>query len=144
MVIVTVVLDQLAKQIVLHDIGLNNSKDFIPNLINLTVVKNTGGAFSILSQYPIYFKIIGVINVFIFLYLTFCPTVRLNTLVKIGSAFILGGCVGNLIDRFVIGAVIDFIDLQFINFAVFNLADVFIDLGAGLILIGWLYQKKIK
>ena len=110
-------------------------------MINFTVVQNTGGAFSIFSEYPIYFKIIGTVNVLIFSYLAFCPTVALNILTKLGCVSILGGTVGNLIDRFLAGAVTDFLDLQIISFAIFNLADVFIDIGVVLILIGWLYKK---
>ena len=136
-----VFLDQLTKRIILIDVGLNNSKSFIPGLIQFSVVQNTGGAFSIFKQYPVYFKIIGIINMFVFSYLAFCPTVTFNNLIKIGCVCILGGTVGNLIDRFAGGAVIDFLDLQVFHFAVFNLADVFIDIGVGLILIGWLQKK---
>lgn len=136
-----VFIDQLSKNIVFNLIGLNNTKEFIPKLINFTVVQNAGGAFSIFSEYPIYFKIIGTINVLIFSYLAFCPTVAFNTLTKLGCVSILGGTVGNLIDRFLAGTVTDFLDLQIINFAVFNLADVFIDIGVVLILIGWLCNE---
>ena len=126
----------------LSDIGLNNTKGFIPGVINFNVVQNTGGAFSIFKQYPSCFKIIGVINIFIFSYLAFCPTVAFNTLMKTGCACVLGGSVGNLIDRFLQGGVVDFLDLQLFNFAVFNLADVFIDIGVGLVLIGWYISRK--
>ena len=84
-----VIFDQLTKKYLLFDIGLNNSKPFIPGLVQFTVVQNTGGAF-----------------------------------------------------RIVHGGVIDFFDLQLFNFAVFNLADVFIDIGVVLIVIGWFISKK--
>ena len=135
------IFDQLTKRILLFDIGLNNSKPFIPGLVQFTVVQNTGGAFSILRQYPIFFQLLGVINVLIFSYLAFCPVVALSDLIKTGCACVLGGTVGNLIDRFVHNGVIDFFDLQIFNFAVFNLADVFIDIGVVLIIIGWLFRK---
>ncbi len=137
-----VIFDQLTKKMLLFDIGLNNTKPFIPGLVQFTVVQNTGGAFSILKQYPFLFQLLGVINVLIFSYLTFCPTVPLNNIVKIGCACILGGTAGNLIDRFVHNGVIDFFDLQIFNFAVFNLADVSIDIGVVLIIIGWVVLKK--
>ena len=119
-------------------VGINNSISFIPGIINLTVVQNTGGAFSILKEYPVLFKVISVINFLVFLYLLFCPTVNFNTITKIGCACILGSTLGNLIDRFSTNGVIDFIDIQLFHFAIFNLADVFINIGVGLILIGWL------
>ena len=140
--ILIVILDQVSKYGLLTIIGLNNIKEFIPGIIQFTVVKNTGGAFSILSQYPIYFKIIGLVNVFIFSYLGLCPTVKFNKFIKTGCVFVLGGTIGNLIDRFIKGGVVDFLDFQFINFAVFNLADVFIDIGVILILIGWITKSK--
>ena len=141
-VVFIVLLDQISKRFLLNEVGLNHTKEFIPGLFNFTIVQNTGGAFSILKQYPIYFKIIGIVNVLIFSYLAFCPTVAFHTLTKIGCACILGGTIGNLTDRFISGAVIDFLDLQLFNFAVFNLADVFIDLGVVLILLGWYLTNK--
>lgn len=137
-----VIFDQLTKKYLLFDIGLNNSKPFIPGLVQFTVVQNTGGAFSILKQYPLIFQLLGVINFLIFSCLVFCPAVSLNNIVKIGCACVLGGTTGNLIDRIVHGGVIDFFDLQLFNFAVFNLADVFIDIGVVLIIIGWFISKK--
>ena len=135
-------LDQFTKICMLHNIGLNNSSEFLSKILKLTVVQNTGGAFSIFKQYPIYFKIIGLANILIFSYLTFCPTVSFNNIIKIGCACVLGGTAGNLIDRFFRGGVIDFLDLQFVHFAVFNFADVFINIGVGLILIGWFLTKN--
>lgn len=137
-----VALDQITKYFVLKEIGLGNAKPFIPGLFYFTVVKNTGGAFSILNEYPICFKIIGLINMFIFSYLAFCPTVSFGNLIRLGSACILGGTLGNLIDRFLRDGVVDFLDLELFKFAIFNLADVFIDIGVILILFGWYLSKK--
>ncbi len=135
-------LDQLTKRLAISEIGLNHSRAFLPGILNLSVVQNTGGAFSIFKEYPVFFKVIGIVNAFIFSYLAFCPTVKLNEIAKLGCVFILSGTTGNLIDRFITIGVIDFLDLDFINFAVFNLADVFIDTGVVLILFGWLLNKK--
>ena len=140
--ILIVLLDQLTKRFMINDIGLNNSKPFIPGIMEFMVVQNTGGAFSIFKEYPIYFQIIGLVNVLIFSYLAFCPTKAFNTITKLGCVCILGGTVGNLIDRFLLSGVIDFLDLQLFNFAVFNLADVFIDIGVVLIIIGWILSGK--
>lgn len=139
---IIVILDQLTKRYLLFDIGLNNTKSFIPGLVQFTVVQNTGGAFSILKQYPFIFQILGILNIFVFSYLVFCPVVNLENIVRMGCVFILGGTVGNLLDRLIHNGVIDFLDLQFISFAVFNLADVFIDVGVGLIIIGWFLTKN--
>lgn len=140
--IIIFLLDQVTKNIVVDYIGCGKTKPFIPGVINFTLLQNTGGAFSILKDYPFLFKVIGVINVIIFSYLAFCPTVHFSNIIKLGSAFILGGTFGNLFDRFRNNAVTDFIDIQLFEFAVFNLADVFIDIGVILILYGWLFSKK--
>ena len=135
-------LDQFVKLFLLHKVGMNNTMQLFPGIVQLNLVKNTGGAFSILQDYPMVFKLIGVVNILIFSYISFCPTVKLNNMVKIGSSFILGGTAGNLIDRFFRSGVIDFIDLQFFNFAIFNFADVCVDIGVALILIGILFNKS--
>ncbi len=132
-----VFMDQYTKNLLLSEIGLNNSKEFISDIMKFTVVKNTGGAFSIFKQYPDFFKIIGILNTIIFSYLTFSMKIKFNKLIKSGFACIVGGTIGNLIDRFIKGGVVDFFDLEVINFAIFNLADVFIDIGVGLVIIGW-------
>jgi len=137
-----VFLDQITKRAAFNEIGLNGSQEFIAGIINLTVVQNTGGAFSLFQEYPIYFKIIGIINIVIFSYLVFCPTISLNPFIKLGCTCILSGTVGNLIDRFIANGVIDFLELDFINFAIFNFADVFIDVGVVLILIGWYTSSR--
>ena len=137
-----IIFDQLTKKYLLFDVGLNNSKPFIPGLVQFTLVQNTGGAFSILKQYPILFQLLGVINVLIFSYLAFCPIATLSNTIKVGCACILGGTAGNLIDRFVHNGVIDFFDLQIFNFAVFNVADVFIDIGVIIIIIGWIISNR--
>ena len=137
-----IIFDQLTKKYLLFDIGLNNSKPFIPGIVQFTVLQNTGGAFSILKQYPGFFQLLGTVNILIFSYLAFCPKVTFNDVIKTGCACILGGTTGNLIDRFIHNGVIDFFDLQVFNFAVFNLADVFIDIGVVLIIIGWFLTKN--
>ena len=140
----TVMIDQMIKRFLVGSIGLNNSREFIPGLINLTVVQNSGGAFSILNQYPLCFKIIGFVNVVIFSFLTFYPTAAFNLCIKTGCAFVLGGSLGNLIDRLQYGSVIDFIEPVFTKFAIFNMADVFINAGVILILIGWIRNPNKK
>lgn len=138
-----VFLDQLLKTMILADVGLGKSTSFIPGIIQFFVVQNTGGAFSLFKQFPFFFQVIGIVNVILFSYLVFCPTISFNNFIKTGCTLILGGTVSNLTDRFLRGGVIDYLDLQFVSFAVFNLADVFIDLGVMLILIGWYLNKKL-
>ncbi|OGI20765.1 MAG: signal peptidase II [Candidatus Melainabacteria bacterium RIFCSPHIGHO2_02_FULL_34_12] len=142
LVILIIVFDQITKYLLMKDVGLNNTKAFLPGIVEFTLVTNTGGAFSLFKEFPWFFKLIGIINILIFSYLTFCPTVKFKNLMKTGFACILGGTMGNLIDRFFRGGVIDFINLQFMNFAIFNVADISIDIGVGLLFIGWFLRDK--
>ncbi len=141
-VFVIVAADQISKNYLLDGIGLGNSQDFIPGIVQFNLVQNTGGAFSIFKQYPFFFKAIGTVNVLIFSLLTFANTLKVNNIIRAGFSCVLGGTLGNLADRYFKDGVIDFIDLIFVNFAIFNVADVFIDIGVGLILIGWCFFSK--
>jgi len=139
--ILIILADQVTKQFMYHEIGLGNTKAFLPGFIQFTVVQNTGGAFSIFKQYPVYFKIIGLINIVLFSYLITCSNIKLDQITRVGFVCILGGTTGNLIDRFLVSGVIDFLELQLFDFAIFNLADIFIDTGVVLVLIGWVFSK---
>ena len=135
-------LDQFSKNQILHRLDFGSTEPFIPGFIQINLTSNTGGAFSILKGYPGLFKIVGIINVFIFVYIVFLRKLNINTITRAGFTFILSGSLGNLIDRFIRGSVTDFLSFQFIDFPVFNLADVFIDVGVGLVLIGWFLKQK--
>lgn len=137
-----VLFDQVTKRLLYTDLSIGHSKDFLPGIVQFTIATNTGGAFSILRDYPIFFIIVAIINLFVFSYFAFCPTVKYGSSIKMGCSFILGGILGNLIDRLSFGAVIDFIDLQFIDFAIFNVADIAINIGVVLISIGWILEEK--
>lgn len=143
-IVAIILLDQITKNFMLDKIGFNSTGQFIPGIVQFTVVQNTGGAFSIFKEHPFCFQLIGIFNIILFTYLTFAKSSSFSTITKLGCASILAGTVGNSIDRFLRGGVVDFLDLQFINFAVFNLADVFIDIGIALILIEWVVQRNWK
>ena len=137
-----VFLDQLTKMSLLSKIGLGNTESFLPGIVQFTLVQNTGGAFSVLTEYPIVFKVIGVINIFVFSFFTFYPAKFLNNAIRFGSVFVLGGTIGNLIDRFLHNGVIDFIDLQLFDFAIFNVADIAINIGVAFVLYGFFCKSK--
>lgn len=67
-----------------------------------------------------------------------------NTFMKLGVSFIIGGAIGNLIDRIFRSYVVDFFDLRIINFAVFNVADLFVTIGAVLVLYVLVFDKSYK
>ena len=121
-----VLIDQITKYLMFYNYQIFVNKDFL--LFKLDFVKNYGAAFNILSGNRIFLSIISIIFTIILLYLI----LRKNTSYTIdlySYSLILGGTIGNGIDRILKGFVIDFINLNIINFPVFNIADISINIG---------------
>ncbi|MCZ2327938.1 signal peptidase II [Bartonella sp. F02] len=141
-------LDQAIKYWVTHTIPLETEISLIP-FISLYHVHNSGIAFSFLSSFPHWVFILFTIIMIIFLLGLWNNTknIQTKTLSSFGIVGIIGGAIGNLIDRIRFHYVIDYISLHvdgIFSFAIFNLADTFITLGAIAILIDelFLYPKK--
>lgn len=112
---------------------------FRTGFFSLRYVENTGGAFGIFPRRSHLFLLVTVASVGLIIYLLFFSNIS-QFVVKLGLALLLGGSCGNMIDRIVYGAVIDFI--QFGNTPIFNLADVAIVSGTGLIVFGLIGGSK--
>jgi len=121
-----VLIDQLTKYLMFYNKKLFINKDFL--LFKLDFVKNYGAAFNILSGSRIFLSLISIIFSILLIYLIF-RKYTLNSLDLFAYSFILGGTVGNGIDRIYKGFVVDFINLNIINFPVFNIADMSINIG---------------
>lgn len=122
------VADQLLKKWVVAHIALGGARSFIPGVLRLTHVRNTGMAFSLLSRHT---WILAVVSALVAAALVWCLLKgKFTPWEKVMLALILGGDLGNLIDRAFLGYVVDMFETEFVNFAVFNLADTFIDVGA--------------
>ena len=121
-----IILDQLTKFLIFYKYNTLINKDFI--LFKLDFVKNYGAAFNIFSGGRIFLSLISITFSIILLYLIFRKKSS-NIVDLISYSFILGGTIGNGIDRIVKGFVIDFINLNIINFPVFNIADISINIG---------------
>ncbi len=123
-----VLLDQVSKFLVLNTLGFERSKIIIPNLLNFTLVKNRGAAFSLLSNYTSLLTVISILAslLLITIILKFPPRSHSNL---IGLAYLLGGTLGNGIDRCFKGYVLDFLELIPINFPIFNVADISINIA---------------
>ena len=121
-----ILIDQFTKYLIFYNNKLFIDKYFL--LFKLDFVKNYGAAFNIFSGNRIFLSLISIIFSILLIYLI----LRKNTLNKIDLTsyrFILGGTIGNGIDRILKGFVIDFINLNIINFPVFNIADISINIG---------------
>lgn len=135
LLVIIVLLDQASKFIVDRTMPLNHSIPVIENLFNLTYIRNTGAAFGILAGSDAPFRLPFLI-VFSLLAIGFIVMMlrRLQEKEKvliIAFTFILGGAIGNLIDRILYGEVIDFLDFYWSRYhwPAFNLADSFISVG---------------
>ncbi|QSJ17078.1 lipoprotein signal peptidase [Nostoc sp. UHCC 0702] len=132
-------LDQLTKYWVVQTFNMGQTLPILPEIFHITYVTNTGAAFSLLSGKVEWLRwlSLGVSLVLIGL-ASFGPA--LNRWDQLGYGLILGGAVGNGIDRFVLGYVIDFLDFRLIKFPVFNIADSFISIGIVCLLIASLQR----
>ena len=120
-------LDQLFKQWVMRAIPLHETVDLIPGVIGLTQLHNHGAAFGIFSGMR--WELVGIKVLCIFILIFILLRYNEGFFATLGLGAVLGGAAGNLIDRVLHGYVIDMFELQFINFAVFNIADIFITVG---------------
>ncbi|MFN6462028.1 MAG: signal peptidase II [Nostoc sp. DedVER02] len=127
-------LDQITKYWVVQTFSLGQTLPLLTGIFHFTYVTNTGAAFSLLSGKVEWLRwlSLGVSLVLIALAL-FGPT--LNLWDQFGYGLILGGAMGNGIDRFILGHVVDFLDFRLISFPVFNVADSFISIGIVCLLI---------
>lgn len=122
-----IAVDQLTKYIAVKYLMPIGTYPIIKNFFYFTYVENRGAAFGILQNKTLFFVIITIIVGGILIYSMF--KLPENTAYKYTLAVILGGAIGNLVDRIRLGYVIDFIDFKFFP-AVFNVADSFIVVGA--------------
>ena len=123
-----VVLDQVVKLLVRSQIPLGEGIPFLPGLMDLTYVQNTGAAFSLFEKHT---WILAVISAAVSALLVWALAKRLfkRPFGQITLAVVLAGAVGNLIDRVFLGFVTDMFETTFMNFAVFNVADICVVLG---------------
>ncbi|MEA5595314.1 signal peptidase II [Rivularia sp. UHCC 0363] len=128
------VLDQLTKYWVVQTFNLGETQPLIKGIFHFTYVQNTGAAFSLFSGKVEWLRWLSLlVSVALIALALFSPV--LPRWEQWGYGLILSGAIGNGIDRFVLGYVIDFIDFKLINFPVFNLADVFINIGIACLII---------
>lgn len=145
-----IVIDQVTKIYVHHNFRLGESVPVIENFFNLTYVRNTGAAFGFGGQYPDFFRYI----LFLALPVLMCAwlikliymTLGKSTYLGMVYSLILSGAIGNLIDRFRLGFVIDFFDFYqgSWHFAAFNVADSCISVAAFFLVLDFLFFKHYK
>lgn len=136
-----VALDQITKIVVNSNIGYSYEIEVIKDFFYLTNIRNKGVAFGMLQDARIVFI---PLTIFIMVFLTYLLMREEKWYKKLVYSLILGGAVGNFIDRIFRGYVIDFLDFYIFsyNFPTFNVADIFITIGTILLLFLVLKEEE--
>ena len=135
--------DQLAKYLTVANIALFEDVPFIPGLLQLTYVQNTGAAFSSFQGQQWLFAVMFVIFTGVILWEFFKKPMPFTKLERWCIAAVYAGGLGNMIDRVRLGYVVDMIETTFMEFPVFNVADCFITCGCILLMVHlFLFNKE--
>lgn len=142
LLIATVISDQWLKYWIVNHLAVGESMPFIPHILQLERLHNYGAAFSSLTGKTALLLGMTVVLLLVMAVLLVRRIVR-HPLGVIACVLILGGGIGNMIDRVTLGYVVDMFDLLLFEYPVFNLADCFVVVGAilGSIYYLWLYEK---
>jgi signal peptidase II len=135
---VIALLDQLVKYKVVNGIQPSDTVQVVNNFFYLTHVKNRGAAWSILQNGRIFFIILAIAGCIGITYYLFK---KVDNMAKLALSFIMGGALGNLVDRVITGEVTDFLEFHFGTyiFPIFNVADIFIVVGTVILVIYMLF-----
>ena len=139
---VVVTADQLSKLWVVDNIELFTRIDAIPGLFHLTYVQNTGAAFSALQGQQWLFALIFVVFAAAIVWEFSKKRMGFTTFERWCIVAVFAGGLGNMIDRLRLGYVVDMIEVEFIRFPVFNVADCFITCGCILLLVHLVFFNK--
>lgn len=141
-ILLLVALDQLVKYLVRTGIPLGGQVDFLPHVLGLTHIHNTGAAFSMLSGARWFFVVLTTVFVVFALWVLYAKKIT-HPMGRWTLVLIVAGALGNLIDRALFGYVVDMFEVLFMHFAVFNVADIFVVVGGILFCIyyGFLHDR---
>ena len=137
-----VALDQITKALTVANIELYESIPFLPGVLDLTYVQNTGAAFSSFKGMQWLFALIFGIFTVLILWEYFRQPMGFSKFDRFCIAAIYGGGLGNMIDRVRMGYVVDMIETTFMEFPVFNVADIFITCGCAALLVSLIFFNK--
>lgn len=138
--LVVFVLDRWTKTIVLANFLPGESRLVIPHLLWWTYVQNTHGAFGLFGNSPVLLIVLACLVLALFAW-AFRDAVRRSNLVRVAFGMIVGGAIGNIVDRFQHQWVVDFIDFKTIWPNVFNVADACITVGVALLVLASLRRE---
>lgn len=134
LIILVVALDQISKYLSVLYLEPIGTFPIIKDVIHLSYVENRGAAFGILSEHRWVFMMISIIGIGA-LAVWLAVAKPKSKWMRFGVSFVIGGGIGNMIDRIILGYVVDMIDCRFVNFYVFNIADSFVCIGCAMVFI---------
>ena len=138
---ILVIIDQITKYLTVQNIDLYEVVEVIPNIVSFTYIQNTGAAFSILEGKMWFFYIITALVIGVLIYFMYSEA-KNDKLLGYLLALILAGAIGNFIDRLLLQYVVDMIKLEFIDFAIFNVADSYLTVGVIMLMIYTFYDER--
>ncbi len=139
---IMIALDQATKFWAVKALLEKGSMPFISGVLGFRYTENTGAAFSILREKQLLLILLtSVIIVALMGFLIKALRTDVHVVVKLAYMFILAGAVGNLIDRVRLNFVIDFLEFRFVQFPIFNIADICVVVGVSLLAVGTLFLK---
>ena len=140
-IIAVIIFDRIVKHIVSSQMIVGETIPVIEDMFHITYVQNSGAAFSIMEGQWIFIILIPAVLMAAILVVLFIMRKKWDPLMRSSLAFICGGGIGNLLDRISQGYVVDMFDFRV--FPVFNIADIFICAGCGLLILSvWLSERK--
>lgn len=138
LVVLIVILDQLSKSYIQANMKLGESIPILPDIFHITYILNPGAAFGLFANQTFFFITLAVVMMLAVVY--FYPAIKKESAwIKVGIGLLLGGAIGNLIDRVQIGKVVDFFDFRI--WPIFNIADIGIVCGAFIIIVASFWEK---
>lgn len=135
-------LDQWVKWLIVDNFALGETKSVIPGILSLNHIRNFGAAWSLLEGKMWFFTVVTIIAVVVILTLMIKNRSNGNRWFMIGLTLILAGAIGNFIDRVRLGYVIDMFQTDFVNFPIFNVADISLVIGVICVLIYIILDEK--
>ncbi|HEM3695549.1 TPA: signal peptidase II [Streptococcus suis] len=131
---VLIVLDQLVKAWTVANIALDTVEPFLPGFMSLAYLRNYGAAWSILQNQQWFFMIVTLVVVTALIWY-YIKQIQGNIWTLFSLSLMIAGALGNFIDRIRLGYVVDMFHLDFISFPVFNVADICLSVGVGILFI---------
>ena len=140
MIIILIIADQGLKFWICANIKLGTSQVILPNVLALTNVRNDGAAWSVLSGQQWFFTVITIVALGLMGY--FFWKLKNDNLYMLAISLLIAGTLGNFIDRIRLGYVVDMFETLFMNFPIFNVADMCLTFGVIIVIIALIKDEK--